>query len=86
MKIYMKPIRMLSVTETDGRIRPFRFQLEHRGEKITVKVDRINQQSQEKLAGIPSLIFRCQSVIHNIERVYELKYEISTHKWFLYKM
>lgn len=86
MKIYMKPIRMISVTDFDGSIRPIRFQVEQQEELITIKVDHINQQHNEKLAGIGTIIYRCQSVINNVERVYELKYEVPTHKWFLYKL
>lgn len=86
MKIYMKPIRMISVTEFDGNIRPIRFQVEQNEELITIKVDYISEQHTEKLAGIATIIYRCQSVINNVERVFELKYEIPTHKWFLYKL
>jgi len=32
------------------------------------------------------LIFTCQSVINGLEKRYEIKYELSTCKWFLYKM
>jgi len=86
MKIYMKPIRMISVTDFDGNIRPIRFQVEQQEELITIKVDYISQQHNEKLAGIPTIIYRCQSVINNVERIYELKYELMTYKWFLYKL
>jgi hypothetical protein len=68
------------------KYRPIRFQVEQHEELITIKVNHISEQHNEKLAGIPTIIYRCQSVISNVERIYELKYELMTHKWFLYKM
>lgn len=40
----------------------------------------------EKLAGNPMLVFRCQSVINNLNKIYEIKFELKTCKWILYKI
>jgi hypothetical protein len=32
------------------------------------------------------LVFTVQSVMDGIERVYEMKYEIQTSRWYLYKL
>jgi hypothetical protein len=44
------------------------------------------ERKEEKLAGNRMLIFLCQSVVAGQEKVFELKYEIATCRWFLYKM
>ncbi|MCX8131862.1 MAG: hypothetical protein N3I35_17415 [Clostridia bacterium] len=86
MKVYMKPIKMICMSNENGAVTPIRFQIKDDSkELITIKVDSITQSSEEKLAGNKMLIYRCQSEIEGVEKVYELKYEISTCKWYLYK-
>jgi len=83
----MKTIRMISVTEEDGVLTPLKFQLKSKDEgRITVKVDNVILRNEEKLAGNKMLIYRCQSQINGMLRIFELKYEVSTCKWYLYKM
>ncbi|MBU3110085.1 hypothetical protein [Clostridium lacusfryxellense] len=53
---------------------------------ISIKVDKVISVEKEKLAGNFMLVFTCQSVIKAAERVYELKYELITCKWILYKL
>jgi hypothetical protein len=53
---------------------------------VVIKVDRILFKEEEKLAGNRMILYRCESIINNMQRTFELKYEISTCKWYLYKM
>lgn len=86
MKVYMKPIKVRSDTETDGSITPLKFKIETpEKEFITVRIKRIQFRGEEKLAGNRMLIFRCETET-NVEKIIELKYELNTCKWFLYKM
>lgn len=87
MKILMKLVKMIFWADEKGAITPIKFQLtdEHSKERITIKVN-VKERSEEKLAGNRMLLFKCQSVICGVEKIYELKYEISTCKWYLYKM
>jgi hypothetical protein len=86
LKILMKPIKMIAWFEENGKLTPVRYQVaEVDGNKI-IKIDRILYQEEERLAGNRMYIYKCQSIINGIEKVYELKYELSTCKWFLYKM
>lgn len=86
MKVYMKPIRMISMADPDGKIRPLRFQIEGKDGRVTANVDRIISAREEKLAGNRMRVYDCQSVVGNQERRFELKYDIAKCKWFLYKM
>lgn len=87
MKVYMKPIKMISVSEFDGVLTPLKFQLKNEEkELITIKVDNIVLRDQEKLAGSKMLVFRCQSEIDGVLKTFELKYELANCKWYLYKM
>jgi hypothetical protein len=77
---------MISLTEPDGSARPLRFQVEGRDGITVIKIDSIISKQEEKLAGNRMLVFSCQSVIGDIQRRFELKYEITTCKWYLYKI
>jgi hypothetical protein len=87
MKVYMKPIRMIAWFENDGILTPIRFQmLDDNKQNIAIKIDKITIREEEKLAGNRMFIYKCQSIIDGVERIYELKYEINACKWFLWKM
>lgn len=87
MKVYMKKIKMIAWFNENGVLTPIKFQIKGDSEEVvTIKVGRISERGEEKLAGNRMLIYRCQSEIDGIERVFELKYEVGTCKWYLYKM
>lgn len=84
MKVLMKPIEMIASFNIEGKLRPARYRLVE--ENVVIKIDRIDYIEEEKLAGNKMYIYRCTSIVGGAEKVYELKYEIGTCKWFLYKM
>lgn len=87
MKVVAKPIEVLSVMDTKGNITPLRLKIEKEDESFQViKIDKIIDRSKEKLAGNLMIIFNCQSVIDNVEKRYEIKYELNTCKWILFKI
>lgn len=87
MRVYMKPVKMIALSEENGVITPLRFQMtSQESEQITVKVDNVVFRDEEKLAGNKMFIFRCQSIVNDTLKMFELKYEIGTCKWYLYKM
>lgn len=87
MKILMKSIDMIAWFTQEGIPHPLKFRLEEQGSKYsTIKVSQIKERKKEKLAGNHMFVFTCQSIIQGAEKVYELKYEIATCRWFLYKI
>ncbi|MGI6569962.1 MAG: hypothetical protein ACOX27_02695 [Caldicoprobacterales bacterium] len=83
----MKPIKMIAWFNEDGTLHPVRFNMKQKDEShITIRIDRVIKKREEKLAGNPMLVYTCQSIINNIERIYEIKYELRTCKWYLFKM
>lgn len=86
MKIYMKPIEMIAWFTEAGKPHPIRYRYREDHQYQMVRVDRVLQRSEEKLAGNRTIIYRCQSLIQGAEKIYELKYEISTCRWYLYKI
>lgn len=91
MKIWMQPIEMIAFFDAKGSPRPLRYRWEsplNFGDNglHVIKVDRIIEYREEKLAGNRMIVYRCQSMIGDLEKVYELKYEYKTCRWYLYKM
>ena len=71
----------------DGVPNPVRFRFERDDESFeSIKIEKIIHRTVEKLAGNNMIVYRCQSEINGTSRVYEIKYELSTCKWILFKM
>ena len=87
MKIVAKLIEVVSWTDTKGNINPVRFRITNEDESnYVIKIDKIICVDKEKLAGNNMLVFKCQSVINGFDRLYELKYELQTCRWILFKI
>lgn len=83
----MKPIEMIAWFTKDGYPIPLRYRLMDEDEKnIVIKVNKVLFKNEEKIAGNRMLLYRCESIINNTIKIFELKYEIATCKWFLFKM
>ncbi len=83
MDIVMKPVEMIAWFSKDGTPNPIRYRFEERGDNLVVKVDRVISIDEENLAGNRMYVYRCKSHLNNRLRVYELKYEITSCRWFL---
>ena len=83
----MKSVDMICLSSSDGVITPLKFRFNEEGqESRVIRIDHIINRKEEKLAGNRMLIFTVQSVINGIERVFEMRYEMKTFKWYLYKL
>jgi hypothetical protein len=87
MKVVAKPIEVVSWTDTKGNINPVRFKIVNEDESSSVvKIDKVITIDKEKLAGNLMLVYKCQSVVNGADKLYEIKYELSTCKWILFKI
>lgn len=86
MKIVAKPIKTMVVFEYEGKMPiPYKFKLQlDDGEEKTIWIDNRITSYRQKIAGIDTVIYECQSVIDGIEKRYKLKYILSECKWQLY--
>lgn len=87
MKVVAKPVDMVFWFTKEGTLKPLRFKIdtENRESKI-IKIDKIKQKEIERLAGNQMLIFRCEGYLDGSLRQFELKYELSTCKWILFRI
>ncbi len=87
MKIVATPIETIVWFKEKDHPRPVKFRMtEEDGSFTMIIVDRILEVHPQKTAGIASLVYRCQSLIDETEKCYELKYLIHECRWVLYKI
>jgi len=82
MKILMTPITVLAHFEENGTPHPLRFKLDD----DAIRIEHVVSVTEEKLAGNKMLCFRCHSEIDGVLKPYEIKFEVGTCRWFLWKM
>ena len=87
MKVLALPIEMISYTNNKGYIRPIRFRMQIDDEPMEViKTDKVIVKDTERFAGNIMLVYKCQSLIDDVMKLFEIKYELETCKWILYKI
>jgi len=87
MKVVAKPVDMVAWFDKEGIPHPVRFRIinEDSSNKV-IKVDRVITREVEKLAGNNMMVFNCFSEISGTGRSFQLKYELKTCKWVLFKI
>ncbi|HYF83744.1 MAG TPA: hypothetical protein VEB00_12030 [Clostridia bacterium] len=87
MKTLRKPIEAIVLFDLEGNPAPIRFRyLDDGSELITIKVDRIIKRDIDKFAGNRMIKFTCQTQIGNQIKPFELRFEIDTSRWYIYKI
>lgn len=84
LKIVAKNIEMVAWFDINGKPHPVRFKVSE-DKDYMIKIERVIKIYKERIAGNDMLIFICQSLISGNERLYEIKYEMCTCKWTLFK-
>ena len=87
MKILAEPIEAAVWFRSKEKPHPVKFRDSDRDGRIQrINVDKVVSVEEIKTAGIRAFVYRCQSEIDGIEKVYELKYLVGECRWELYKM
>lgn len=82
MKVVAKPVEMLLWVDDKGTLHPVKF----RCEGTVIKIDRVISMDVNRLAGNSTLVFTCQGIINQQDRVFEVRYELRTCRWTLFKI
>ena len=81
------PVEILTVCGTDGRLQPLRFRLEDGEHRLhTVSVKKVLSVKEVQYVGIEALVYLCRAAFLGRERLFELRYTVSTHRWVLLRM
>lgn len=88
MKIVALPIDAVVYFMGKEMPKPYRFRCrEENGEEAApVKIDRIYDVEKTNIAGAPAFVYRCQSEIDGVMKLYELRYFVRECCWELYKI
>ena len=87
MKVVAKPIEVVAWFTEQGEPQPVRFRVKDQGDNyITMKVDKVIQTDRERLAGNHMMVYTCRSCVHGTDKMFVLKYELTTMKWMLFKI
>jgi hypothetical protein len=78
MKIINEPIKVMAVFYTNGKIEPIKFRLDDK----VVRIERIMKTYEENIVGNTRVVFVC---LHNGKDIFELKYELDSKTWYLFK-
>lgn len=81
------PIQMFSVCSTVGDFTPVRFRFELEDHSIeTVKIDNILSHKDTGYNGIKEIQYTCQAVIGGTSKYFTVVYNVTSHKWRLFRM
>jgi len=88
MKCVMREIDVIAWFDNEGNITPLKLKLPSEGESeaIAIKIDQVVHKTMERFAGNTMIVFECQSMINEVLKRYQIKYEVEKQKWFLYKI
>lgn len=81
------PIQLISSCSTLGNFTPLKFRFEDNAHNlITINISDILSTRERKFNGVHDLIYTCQSNTSEVTQLFELKYNVNTHKWFMFRM
>ena len=78
------PVDVISVCNTEGEIRPLRFQLEDEEHQLLrVNIQEVVSVREVQHVGVEANIFLCRARVHGRDWTFELKYTFRSHTWRL---
>jgi hypothetical protein len=86
MKIVSKNIEMIAYFKESGMINPIRFRIQEEDKYEVIKIDKIVKTDLQKLCGNKMWIYTCCGVVRNVEKIFEIIYDIEKCKWILFKI
>ncbi|MFZ5353010.1 MAG: hypothetical protein ACOZCL_09840 [Bacillota bacterium] len=87
MKLIRKPIEVIAFFDMEGNPAPIKFRcLDDSEEVLVVKVEKIIKKDLDKFAGNRMIRYTCESCIRGEVKPFELRYEVDSCRWYLYKV
>lgn len=87
MKCIRKPIEVIALFDLEGNPAPIKFRCHDEEEEMTViKVDKVLKRDVDRFAGNRMIRYTCQSLLEGQLKPFEIRYEVDTCKWYLYKI
>lgn len=87
MRTFTKPIELIAYSDETGVTTPLKFKIKTKDDiDLIIRVDKVILRELEKLAGNVMILYKCRGIVEGKEREYELKYEINSCKWMMWRM
>lgn len=86
MKVVSKEIEVIAYFGADKGIRPLKFRIEEDNKWEVIKISKIINTNLEKICGKKMIVFTCNAVVKDIEKIFEIKFDIEGCKWILFKI
>ena len=95
MRIVSEPVDMIAkfassgsrASKSEEKPVPCKFRYtDIAGISREIRIDKIISADLSISGGVRAYIYRCQSVVENVEKIYELTYIIGECRWELYKI
>ena len=87
MKVIRQPVDMIAWFNASGVIMPLKFRLESEDHILqTIKINKILYHKEDKIAGNITITYACLVNINNAQKTCELKYNLNSCKWILFKI
>lgn len=84
MEKSMCPVDVISVCSTSGEIRPLRIRLEDENHQLfRINVEEVIRVQDIRRVGAEARLFLCRATVWDREWIFELKYYIRTHTWWM---
>jgi hypothetical protein len=87
MKIVDKPVQVVATTDRAGIVKPLCFFITDDSEVLEViNVERLVRRDKEKIGGDYVYTFTCEIIKDNMKMLCDLRLNLSTEEWSLYRM
>lgn len=80
-----QPVEMIATCSPEGALRPARFRVEEGGERVTVRIRKIQDSEEISYRGIEAFRFVCLAVMGGRLRLFELRYTVRSHRWVFWR-
>lgn len=81
------PIQLEAVCSTKGDFTPRWFRYENKEHQIErIVVEKILSQKEINFVGVKIIQYICCSTVNSCERIFEIRYHVSSHKWTFFRM
>lgn len=82
MKIVEKSIEVIAIFDKNGNTKPWKFRILNEDGEYSAYFVKVIDSKKDK----DSIIYSCESEIQGYKKRYELKFNIASCRWLLYKM
>ena len=87
MKTLARPIEMISWTDESGHLHPLRFKIENPGgDRHIIKITKIYTSEPVQVAGNKVVKFTCEINMNGYNKICELRYDVESCRWNLFKL